>query len=905
MWSDFKFEPNFSKTTTNVTHNCKLIESSIDHPLLRLSTPAVVEVVDTSINADLPSYLFDPLSDVLPTDETTIKPSPYDLIKSLKSFVNEGSTQHIDGIQLRLEELDETSPKPSDTSSGTMKLTEMKYEVSEAWERGDMVKALKVVIQSVKLLPSLSSTSPSSVPHMLLLITEVLDTFSDLVFQRIKSKAASLVKQINPSVKFPELFSCSDVPDMAKVIASNWIGKISSVRELLPRVMIEASAIKLYPFLISRDRLPRIFERLVKQVRGFSDPIASLFGRAYICRIAQEEFPDCAQSLSGLALNDLILTFNTSSVPINHEMTTFLIPLIECMCFGLKSGDVALFDFSRLFKKCLKNDLSLPIISTIFSSFPADHVIKDAPLVLSFIEKNISNFSFEYFTPIDAIQNVAKILSQISDTSLLPTDFGKFISRLWDVCCHDVDVEIGAIIGSKKIKVLSYLISSVCLLMIPINQSKAIKYLNTLLNQVISIYNSTIELSVESGANSSFTSLITAQQVAITECLELLINNSSLLIFFSVESFLSCLALLPVSLKSRVASSCLKNLDSNFDIVINDSVVTHGLLVICQSIVQSISMETSVEQRQSVSTLLSFLIHNVKLSDADSQLSFLSDCRSLFLYFDRLQEELVMLAINLVVDSSWQSKSTEEEFIMSVLAFIQVTIPAVSDLFSQLRLYVATLSLAVSRKLSRHCNELFSIIFDLIPQIPPFLDQSIEQSNAVSSSSFSISIVKELANLLLLIPEKEAIVYLEKLFEAVRCLHFSPTHATYTSLTDEDLIHHKREHFGTFVRQIISLLTGSVLLINSNSEHLLKIKELINQEIISICSSVDPYGQVSSETALILLDLINFSLIYLEADNQLISFLQFIYPIVERAKMWKSGYAKSTLNLLETRGVKI
>ncbi len=95
-------------------------------------------------------------------------------------------------------------------------MTELNLELARAWNAEERVKALKMAIQCSKLLSD--SATPQFYPSMFVLVTEILDTFGRLVFERIKQKG--LTPQGMRKTKMEE-FGPSDVTDEVRVICSD------------------------------------------------------------------------------------------------------------------------------------------------------------------------------------------------------------------------------------------------------------------------------------------------------------------------------------------------------------------------------------------------------------------------------------------------------------------------------------------------------------------------------------------------------------------------------------------------------------------------------------------------------------------------------------------------------------
>ncbi|KAM9059183.1 VPS35 endosomal protein-sorting factor-like isoform 3-T3 [Megaptera novaeangliae] len=208
-------------------------------------------------------------------------------------------------VRTRLEELDDFE---EGSQKELLNLTQQDYvnrieelnqSLKDAWASDQKVKALKIVIQCSKLL---SDTSVIQFyPSKFVLITDILDTFGKLVYERIFSMCMD-----NRSV-LPDHFSPENVNDTAKETCLNWFFKIASIRELIPRFYVEASILKCNKFL-SKTGISECLPRLTCMVRGIGDPLVSVYARAYLCRVGMEVAPHLKESLNKNFF-DFLLTF--------------------------------------------------------------------------------------------------------------------------------------------------------------------------------------------------------------------------------------------------------------------------------------------------------------------------------------------------------------------------------------------------------------------------------------------------------------------------------------------------------------------------------------------------------------------------------------------------------------------
>uniref|UniRef100_F6TI45 VPS35 endosomal protein-sorting factor-like n=1 Tax=Ornithorhynchus anatinus TaxID=9258 RepID=F6TI45_ORNAN len=208
-------------------------------------------------------------------------------------------------VRTRLEELDDLEEGSQKellnlTQQDYMnRIEELNQSLKDAWASDQKVKALKIVIQCSKLLSD--TTVIQFYPSKFVLITDILDTFGKLVYERILSMCVE-----NRNV-LPDHFSPENVNDIAKETCLNWFFKIASIRELIPRFYVEAAILKCNKFL-SKIGISECLPRLTCMIRGIGDPLVSVYARAYLCRVGMEVAPHLKESLNKNFF-DFLLTF--------------------------------------------------------------------------------------------------------------------------------------------------------------------------------------------------------------------------------------------------------------------------------------------------------------------------------------------------------------------------------------------------------------------------------------------------------------------------------------------------------------------------------------------------------------------------------------------------------------------
>uniref|UniRef100_A0A2I2Y2J0 VPS35 endosomal protein-sorting factor-like n=1 Tax=Gorilla gorilla gorilla TaxID=9595 RepID=A0A2I2Y2J0_GORGO len=216
-------------------------------------------------------------------------------------------------VRTRLEELDDFE---EGSQKELLNLTQQDYvnrieelnqSLKDAWASDQKVKALKIVIQCSKLL---SDTSVIQFyPSKFVLITDILDTFGKLVYERIFSMC------VDSRSVLPDHFSPENANDTAKETCLNWFFKIASIRELIPRFYVEASILKCNKFL-SKTGISECLPRLTCMIRGIGDPLVSVYARAYLCRALLTEMMERCKKLgnNALLLNSVMSAFRAEFI---------------------------------------------------------------------------------------------------------------------------------------------------------------------------------------------------------------------------------------------------------------------------------------------------------------------------------------------------------------------------------------------------------------------------------------------------------------------------------------------------------------------------------------------------------------------------------------------------------------
>ena len=102
------------------------------------------------------------------------------------------------------------------------------------------------------------------------------------------------------------------MPATAKETCRNWFFKIASIRELLPRIYVEASILKCVNFL-SDETISKPINRLIGMTAGIGDPLVAIYTKCYICRVGVSIDPSI-RDYQLLSMDNLLFVFRYNSI---------------------------------------------------------------------------------------------------------------------------------------------------------------------------------------------------------------------------------------------------------------------------------------------------------------------------------------------------------------------------------------------------------------------------------------------------------------------------------------------------------------------------------------------------------------------------------------------------------------
>ena len=104
-------------------------------------------------------------------------------------------------------------------------------------------------------------------------VIEIVEMFGLNVFKRIKALSFPTYSQEQLNELTVADLEGSNIPESAQEICRNWLLKISSIRELIPRTVIETTLLRLHFFMDSGVNAKKVLYRLSRSNRCFGEYI--------------------------------------------------------------------------------------------------------------------------------------------------------------------------------------------------------------------------------------------------------------------------------------------------------------------------------------------------------------------------------------------------------------------------------------------------------------------------------------------------------------------------------------------------------------------------------------------------------------------------------------------------------
>eukprot|EP00730_Choanoeca_flexa_P009278 TRINITY_DN12619_c0_g2_i1.p1 TRINITY_DN12619_c0_g2~~TRINITY_DN12619_c0_g2_i1.p1 ORF type:complete len:975 (+),score=240.51 TRINITY_DN12619_c0_g2_i1:138-3062(+) len=706
-----------------------------------------------------------------------------------------------DSVKARLEDLDddgeETLQKTQDLSQQDYinRIGDLKKQLISAWKQDLRVRALKIVIQCAKMLSDIAVAK--FYPSQFVLITDILDTFGQLVYDRLIFKSEYKVPGSSTTRKLPSDFtpdmvrqvviqdaklyiwqpgtsSCVSkasiivsrallrllfqfvcwhprctfqVPRVTREICKNWFFKIASIRELLPRIYVEAALLRCRSFLSTSD-IEEGLNRLSAQTRGIGDPLVCVYSRCYLARVGMSLMPHLRPYLldmyrTSIKTFDMFGSDGVKALQASQELSrsTYLnlyVPALDWIlqCVAYKADRA---NFDEVLGSCQKLEASSLLLNAIMSAFPPEYVAQGALQFIELIQaspKEGLSHHFLYrslgmslmFCPPE--EKVRKdVLNQVWQSIGALESVEEYMS------CAEVWVEYPAKYFSKR--EVNVLLGDILKHVLPEQQYENLfPQLQSVLEKILS-------------------------------------NLSAMTDLFSMDNFMPFMDLFQKStVRVDVCKSVLRAFEQHQSEPLDDTVTVNAMLYMAKTVHDSLTATSFDDDRRQITNLILAFVNKVDYGrQFEQMIGFYVDARSNFANLDRVLIALVHKVNRLMMSTSvivkGQHTRRTAQFIRSCVSFTYITIPSIMSPLERLRLYIVSGTTALANQALAQADAFFTTCINFIMDVPP---EMLIDGTLTSIEPELKDIISTLLSSLLLLPddpELEPLSVLKSLLQAI------------------------------------------------------------------------------------------------------------------------------------------
>lgn len=658
------------------------------------------------------------------------------------------------------------------------KINLLSDELKKAWNEEQRVKAFKIAIQCSKLL---SDTGVIQFyPSKFVLICDMLDMFGELVYNRLREKCFEYQK---PSFKNEEI-DPDRVSEAAKETCQNWLYKMASIRELLPRLYIEMALLRCYTFL-SKNECNHVIARLATMIRGIGNPLVALYLRVYLCRVAMK-LPTKNMDCFYVNIKEFLLVYKQiSKNPWKKEYLSqgitsdvyleLYIPALDWLLFGaLQSGISQHTLLEEYMSWCHNTPNNELMLCCIISSFDSVAIVDKTLNILDMIQANEEHMTITHEILVSLGEHLCKgaTCRQLSSEAL--------IQIWWKMAANIKSVE-------HFLKVLEPWLQFAC-------TQLTTKHVNFILRGTIK-HMVKLSSSVDEHSN--------LFQAAVKRMLKSVPYVEEI---FLMDAFMPLVELIQTpNARTLMAKTILTVFFDRFNTenYIMDHIVISGLMRLCCVIHNSITAITVEDELKINAELISKFIQSVRFEDdLEQQLNFYVECRSAFIKLDDVLATLVHAVNRLAIHASPSACA----------AYCFVTIPSLHCHITKGQLYLLSGQVALLNNCIGQAEAFFKVFVGMIPNLPIKL---MEDGQLKCTQIRVMTMFTDFLSTLLILPDNvdgncKAYV-LNGFLKSLDMLQWPKTEPIYynTLLCSLDLLAHMKQD--NYIYHIDSVLSNDML----------------------------------------------------------------------------------------------
>lgn len=548
-------------------------------------------------------------------------------------------------------------------------------ELDQAWSINDRVKTLKLAIQATKMLKDV--TDPAYYPAVFVTITNMLEHFGELVYQRLLNIAFE-------GTKTDEIFLPSQVNEIAKDTATNWFLKISCIRELQPRIFIEMALLKCYRFLWI-DKYPEVLNRLVLQIRGIGSPMMGAYASMFLAKQAISISMNSRQYLSVL-IEDVCETL-VLAAPEQYEVCT---PALEWVFYCISYGSSSDLLYQILDKLSQSIEKQPDILRALIEEFPGRQITSNTTYFLERLES--------IRQPAEALK-VAVAIARAVYTSPHDSNSLILLRNLWGTIEKHGHTDVNLYLKAADVFFQIYL------------KQFSPKEVNELLDSVLAT------LKQNNSGRDWSNNLANIMNV-------LIIYSKDLSGLLSLESFLSFLDEFSLQKKSEICHKIVEHFArEEITFTVSNPLMIHALFAVTRVVHDSIDVrEHSPEFVDRVSRLICRFLKNLNFGrNLEQHLQVLTDARASFINLEVVTETLVFAVLDIAMRAyrlvGGRHNLKTHAFLKACVSYAHITTPSLESPVSQFRLFVLGSQVALMNGLLGEAESQIKAAINLINEL--------------------------------------------------------------------------------------------------------------------------------------------------------------------------------------------
>ncbi|EFA82898.1 hypothetical protein PPL_03676 [Heterostelium album PN500] len=602
-----------------------------------------------------------------------------------------------------------------------MDLETLYSELIKAWNAEERVRSLKIAIQTAKILNDTSLIK--FYPSKWVIATEILDTFGNMVYERIQSRIKSSQDK-DPTKRNEHIYI-----DQAKETCRNWFYKIASIRELLPRLYIEIAILRCYEFIEGDPNTApqEVVTRINQMIRGIGNPLVANYIRAYLVRRAHDLCP-AFKSFIITGLKDFVFTqrLYEKSKYLEQTLQTYRITLTEYLglyspslewvlqCLSHNGKQEVLEEVLGIFRES-KNSL---LLNHIISSFPPDYICNNSTMFSNFI-KEADSFSYPK-CQLYSTFGVNLVLGHPPKTQVLT-----ILNDVWKVVSYFESLKDYIMVAEVFIE---YVLTHCTI-------KETDTFLKDILRHII--------------PDKAYETIQSHLQSIV---LKILTHIQDFNVLVGLTNFLPLLDLFNGESQKQISRSTLEALSSS-NTSISDPILINIFLTYGKALHDSLNSLSYQDEIRQVTQIVNNCINKFDFGkDVEKQLNFYVDCRQTFINFDGVKNRLiygVLLICQktlLLVRGKHTSKTSA--FIRACISYCYITIPTIEDVFMKMNLYFQSASVAFQNQALSQADSLLKAAITLIQEIPAIT----EFRQVKSTEDWTVAYLSEFISLLVVAP---------------------------------------------------------------------------------------------------------------------------------------------------------